>query len=523
MSNNNTSLSTRFSGYKDDIRFLINKCLHNKLKILLALLACLFLAGFYLYRRQPAFVTEASITLYEDAAAPTSLVKQFSVGNLFGGSGSVYNEVQFLSSHTTMMRVVKRMGINKVYYVRKLPLKYEFSYPTPPISLVCDDAIADTLQRPIAFVIKGDFNDVLTVSAKTAGHKIGETKGKLPLSLETDYGVFRFEATAIPDDYDIKEKITLKSYSQAAEELVEKVDFNIPVKLADVVDITYKSVNKTFGIDLLNTIIDEYNSRGVEDSKLKGAQKLQFLDDRILSLADELGSSEGNIKEFKEENALTDLGSQARYYISKRGTLEKQILDSEAWNDVLRNTLAFIKNPANEYALLPQINIGDNDMSIINQYNGKVLERMRLIENVKPGNETLRRLDEQIAAIRSIVISTLESMVRNSDITLSELRRGLAEATNYLSKIPSQENVFRDILRDHSLKEQLYVFLLQQREETAMNIISTQGRGKMVNEPYVSVLKKQKSPIMIIAAAFLFGLFVMPAYWYVRYNIEKES
>lgn len=502
--------------FKSEFLEVLDKSLKNKGKIAISMVVVLFLGLIYLYLRGPRFESFASITLNEDNISPTSLVKQFSLANVMGGSGSVYNEMQMLSSHTTMMETVKKLGLNVTYQKRDGILKNSLQYPDSYIRLNCDSTIPDTLSKTINFKVNVSANGKASASAKCAGKTIGKTEGNLPLTLKTTWGDFEIEQTeTTPHGEEFTEKIRFKSYSAAAEDYLEKVEFNIPSKLADVVEISYVGKNKELCLDLLWTVIDEYNARGIEESRQKGQQTLKFIDERLITLSKELSSSESDIQNFKESNRLSDIPTDVQYALEKRAIVEKELLEAESQAEIIRMTIDYLSNPENSNALLPVLFDSDSEKSLIEQYNELILKRMQLLKSAREGSETLRRLDEQISAMKKNVGESLKRTGENLRVKIGRLQAQINSTNSKIDQIPSQEKIYRDIFRQQAIQEQIYVYLLEQREETAMGIINTTGRGQIINRPYVSSLPSQKSGWFVIIICLFVGFLIIPFYYYI--------
>ena len=507
--------------YREELEYIKTQCKRHKLLVAASILFFALLGAAYLYLRKPVFDAYASITLNEDKATPTSLTRQFSISNMLGGSGSVYNEVEALSSHTTMMNVVEELGLNTEYYVRTGPLKKIRAYPNAPIVMEYDRAIPDTLQCNIRFVAKGEIDGLMTVSAMYDGENIGKAEGQLPLMLSTDCGDFYFLRSGPYKKKKIKETIILRSYSTEAEMLLEKIKFVIPSKLANVVEMSYVSPNKQLATDMLSAVVDHYNTRGIDESRKRSAKRLESIDNRLLALSGELTESASEIKDFKEKNRITDFDTEAGYLFSKKANLEKEVFRLQTEYDVLENTINFLNNPENQYALLPSAASETNETASLKQYNLMIVERMQLVESVHPGNESLRRLESQIDAMRENVIASLKRTVASNEIQMAEVQASLRQTNAQLNMVPSQETVYRDIYRDQRLKEQLYVFLLEQREETAMSIQTLSERAKLVNVPYISYKMKAKNPAVIMFLFLLFGCLAMPVFYYVKLQLKQ--
>ena len=502
---------------KNDFKLLFRKCLKNKMLIGIAIIVSLILASVYLIWRKPSYEVHASVTLYEDSSSPSSIMKQFSIDNLFGGSGSVYNEMQMMASHTNMMNVVRNLGINISYYKSDGLLGKTLEYPHPPVSIMLPEELADTLIKPITFKIRTEYGGMASVVAKHGGKKIGEIKGQMPLTLETQMGDFDFylnDSATITTP--ITEYIKVNSISAAAEEFLEKVNFSIPIKLAEVIEITYKGKNRELSLDLVKGIISQYNVRGIEDVREKKQAELRFIDSRIASLTNEISGEQGSMQKFKENQGLTDLSAEVKYNLEKKARIEAEIINVKAQYEVLDATIASIGNPADQYSPVPSIlDTRQEEVNSIEAYNNLLMQRKQLMQSAKPGNESLRRLDVQIESAQQDILTTLKRIQNSYGIALSELQKNLNVVNATLNSMPQAESGFKDIYRNQAIREQLYIYMIEQREELAMSIQAASQRAKIVNEPYVSALHTQRSALWILIIAALAGFVFFPAIWYI--------
>lgn len=243
-------------------------------------------------------------------------------------------------------------------------------------------------------------------------------------------------------------------------------------------------------------------------------QTLSFIDDRLARLTDELSESEHGIEAFKQKNRLSDLKAEAEYMLGERTTLDQELLKAETNAQVLSLTKEFIDNPANSYNFIPVLGLGDNDAKAIASYNELILQRMNLEKSALKGNPALERLNRQIDGMRDAVKKSVERSVENARIAVEKLSVKNRSSQARLDAVPSQERIFRDIMRRQTVQEQLMIFLMEQREETSLNMVNTMGRGEIIDEPYLLTLDTENSPAVVLMAAFVTGLLIMPLKWY---------
>ncbi|MBD5197820.1 MAG: hypothetical protein HDS86_01505, partial [Bacteroidales bacterium] len=362
--------------FRKEIIHVISRCRKGYLKIICTTAVMLLLAVVYLFLRQPVFIANASVMIAGDTSvggAAMNLVRQFSLGNILGGSGSVHDELSMLSSHTTLMGAVKAIGANTTYTIRESLLTRRNAYPVPPVRLECNPSVPDTLTAVLLFKLSIDSRGTAHVKARKGFRTIGATSGSFPLTVETSFGSFTFVPTDSIIESPLKMTIRTTGYSRTAEELDRKLTIDIPSKLADVVSLSYESTNRELATDMLQAVIDEYNRRGIEAKRIRDTQTLSFIDDRLARLNGELSESEQGIESFKQQNRLSDLKAEAEYMLGERAALNQELLKAETSLKILQLTKDFIDDPANSASFIPLLGLGESDTEAVTAYNDLIM------------------------------------------------------------------------------------------------------------------------------------------------------
>ena len=395
---------------------------------LLSVIGCCAIAFLYSMVKLPQYSIQANVLVAEEETDGTSMSRILS-GSLFGSSSSVDDEQIIMSSHTVMLQTVKDLGLNKSYVLKKGLFDKSMPFKDAPVDVSYAPAINDTLKNSILFKIWVDEKDNVKIEAESKKKKIAEVENqRFPVTLKTIYGDFEFDKTEYFEPGEsFKESLYLSSYAAAAESLVLSVDIDIPNKKANFIKLSMKDANISRSIAILNKIVENYNKKGVEDKQLKGYKTSEFIDNRIALLAQELEMSEKDIEVYKKSNNITDVRAEATYLMGRKGKLETELLTAETENEVLRLTRDFVANPSNKYALIPLSGMDINGQqsavtSAINKYNDLVLSRMKIENNAKSNNASLKVLNDQIDAMRANIISSLEKAIANSDVALRDLR-----------------------------------------------------------------------------------------------------
>ncbi len=484
----------------------------------------------YALIKKPVYNVHASVLISteDQSGGANQVMKQFNMGDMFGGSSTVDDELAVIASHSVLRSTVEDLGLNISYTVRKNFFKREFRYKNEPVELICNKSIQDTLRSSLLFKLKIDDNQLVSIDAKANNKDLIEVEGlKFPITLETIYGTFVFNKTKYFDELfnengAFKEYITLGGYDAVAENFNKELMIGIPSKKANVITLDYQTTNIHYGTDIINKIIYNYNKKGIEDKQLKDSKTAEFINTRLESLVTELDASEELLEAYKRSHNIASVGAEASYQFGRKNTLENQLISAETEFEILQMTRDFISNPVNKYAMIPYASGEGAATGIISSYNALIAERIKLENNAKANNIALQALSKQIDALRENIIATLDKSHENSLIRLNELREQVQKSQTKLGEIPAQEREYLSMKRHQSIKEQLYMYLLQQQEETALNIANTMARGIVIDNAYAynePVSASRKKLVLI----FLFLGFCAPiAYFYLRNLLRNK-
>ncbi len=488
---------------------------------------CLILGFLFCRMYKQKYGVRANVLIVQEESNPMMTIG--GLGELFGSSGYVDDEIFVITSHSLYRDVVRDLGLNKTHYVRQGFLKSDLVYPDYPIDVFAAAGIIDTLKSTLSFKVKVGEDGLADVTIKGKYGKIEDAKDiRLPHTFKTNFGEFTVDRTEYyPKGKSVTSTILVTGYHSAAEDLALDITSEIANKKSNVIELSYNTPNAVMGEMILQDVIDKYNIRGINEKNLQGQKTAEFIDERLALLGSDLSDAEGTIQQFKENQGIIDVRSEAAYQTNKRGSLEASLLSSETQLEVLRMTLEFIDNPENRYQIIPTIVDSESAAAVINTYNNLIAERENMLRTVSEDNQAIVRINHRLDSYRTNIISTVNQNIDKTRIMINDLRKQLGQTTGRLSNVPGQERTTIDMNRQLQVKQQLYLFLRQRQEENAMLLANAVPKGQVVDEPYT--LKKPigmgKMSIMIIA--LLFGLMLPPVYLYLlkllRGKIESRK
>lgn len=502
-----------------DFRAIIRDYISHWWLFALCIVGCTALGFIFAKVRLDKYEVRANIIIsQDDTRNGNPMAGLGSLGNLFSSSSVVDDEVFIVSSHSLMRDVTKKLNLNKTHIVKNNLLTKVFRYQDFPIEVYTDPAIADTLRSSIAFNVKVSDKGNVTVTPIIKGEKEPKVKASdFPVTVKTIYGDFILNKTKyFPEGESVKSYISFSGYDDAAENVSEDLSIYVADKKANAIAMSMVSTDVDYAKDVINTVISLYNQRGIDDKNAKSQKTATFIDSRLELLSRDLNAAEETIETYKQRQGITDVGAETGYQMKKRGEMEALLVEAETQLQIVKMVRDFISDPANAYSLVPMTTVTADAAEAIKAYNDLVLKRIELAQNARSGNLGLQALDSQIDAMRKNIDISLNKAYESAEVALSEVKSQIASTESKLGQIPTLEREYRDIQRQRSIKEQLYIFLLQRREETAMMLANSIPKGVVVDEAYSINEPVGLSKKAILLIAFVMGLFLAPVILYLR-------
>ncbi|HIZ26097.1 tyrosine-protein kinase [Barnesiella sp. An55] len=487
---------------------------------------CVVLVACYLKIAKPQYAISADILVNEDdkqggGGALSSLVGDvtgggFSLDGMIGG-GSVNDEILVISSHTIIREMVQRLELNKIYTSKKNFFNKVEYYGNSPITVDVPESMLDTLVS--GFVVKVQTNkgsDKIKVLLKQGFFTtLAETEAtSFPIRVDYGEGIVIDTTRYYNPDKKLRFVAHINGYDTQTELLEKRLEIDLSDKKANGISLKIKDSNRKRGQDILDTLIECYNEDAVLNKNLKAQNMLSFIDDRLATVENELHEAERVIEQYKRENDLSDIDTEAKIILEANSEYRKLLLEAETQYSIISMVDSFMNSPENKYSLVP-ITTGLPDRGAaeaINEYNKLLLERMRLLRTAKDSNLSLRTLTAQIDAMRDNILNTVSKAKESSEIARADLRKQEVDFRNRLRGFPEQERAYMDIKRNQMIKNELYTFLMKRREESAMTLASTSPKCRIVNAAYSKNKPVAPQSLLLLAIAFGIGL-ILPVFY----------
>ena len=426
-----------------------------------------------------------------------------------------------------MAMVVKDLGLNVEYYTVGQVVTAEL-YGNVPVKI----SFLDSLGIPdfdqfhsfqIQPLSKNTFR--LFESEDDEGKIMGYGK-----TVKLDFGEFVVLPTTedSTDNSDIEESpiVVVNLYPRASmvDRYIRSVTIKEKNKSSSVVQLSLYHPLKKKAQDILNNLIAQYNKDAIGDRNSIAENTSNFIAERLNIISRELDSVETTKETFKVDNNLTNIESEAQLFIENESLVQRELVEVSTQMSLVKNMLRVLdRNSGSESPLPSNIGIADAGLEAsITRYNQLVLERNRILKGATDQNPIVVTLNDQLVQLKSSIRSSLENNRTSLQIRQSGLYGQKSRVNSEIASVPQKEKEFLDIERQRAIKEALYVFLLQKREETSISLTVTAPVAKIIDDAYTVPGSVSPNRKMILLGALLLGLLLPFSVIYLRSLLDTK-
>ncbi|MDO4211225.1 MAG: polysaccharide biosynthesis tyrosine autokinase [Bacteroidales bacterium] len=515
MAENNNNAEEQSNGLEfQDLLFL---SLSKWYWFVLSVLACVALGVLVILRSTPVYTRSATLLIkHNDSKAGASVEQQISELGGFNMS-QVQDEIIALKSPAITSEVVKRLHLDVNYSVAGTFHDYTLYGDRQPIE-VKFLSLTDTESASFTVDINNDGSFVVSnfVGPNTTDEDERKAlKGKMHTVINTPVG--RVLIDAKNNYYDVGRPI--KVYRSTLKKAIDRyntVDVSLMDKQSNMLSLTFRDVDIQRAVDVINTTIDVYNESWLDDRNKVAVSTSKFINERLRVIEEELGHVDKDISSFKSENMIPDPEEAGSAFFNKAEETGDRILELSNQLYMAKYVRSMVGN--NKHELLPT-NSGINNAAIerlIGEYNENVLNYNRLVSNSSTSNPLLEPLEERIKNQRVVIMQSIDNLVLTLETQKKNLERQEGVLNSKIASNPDQATYFTSIGREQKVKESLYIFLLQKREENELTMAYTAYNTRLITPPTGS--NEPTSPVRrnILLIAFVLGLAIPFGLIYIR-------
>ena len=454
------------------------------------------------------FVSTAKIEIMdEDKSSEMALPTAMTIFNR--SMINLDNEMGVLSSYSLHKKAQIKLKSNIRYYtigkIKSTENHRDDFFENYNIKFNID---TNTISTYSSFTLKGRNGKLLIDHFDNEGNLLdsfsfnnldtSSNKNNLPfdIKIENQENDFTKKIIFYPNDYSIEFFIKSVKVEEASRE-------------SDQLNLTLKLPNRKIADEYLNILISEFDKDGINDRQLEYKRTIDFVDSRSSFLVEQLEDIETRKQDFKSNNKLTNIESDANLNINQKFNYDAELFSVKSQKDLSILLKQSLKEDKFEY--MP-VNIGiesENINQLISEYNVLVKERQVFLTTAGPNNSYLKSLENQIEKFSENILISIDNYQKSLDVSIANLELKEDEFEDFYQNIPAQEKILRSIERELSIKESLFLLLLQKREEAAINLAVVNPSIKIIDSARSSLLPVSPNKKLVLVGSLIIG-FIFP-------------
>jgi tyrosine-protein kinase Etk/Wzc len=474
---------------------------------LFVLLVVVFLsAGLtYLKYATPQYESTAEI-LIKDEKKGTDDSRMLESLNIYTTKKIVEDEIQVLQSLTLSKEIVKALNLNAPFY-EEGKFKSLSAYTTTPVNIQIDnyDSLFNLHEKVFA--------DKVYLQYNTATAQVTIDSQSYPLNewVVTKYGKLKF----IPNihyTHAAKKPIyfSLVNPKVISNELVKRIDVSEISKLSSVVKLSIRDEVPQRGEDILNELTRTYNNAGISDKNQLATNTLLFVKERLNYVKKELDSIENQVQRYKSAHGVVDLSQQSTTVLKNVGDNNQRVADVHEQLAVLKEIEKYVSSKDNKVGIVPST-LGVNDAGLsqlLQKLYDSEINYERLKKTIGENNPMVTSLSNEIERVRPAILENIHIQQVGLQASLDNLNATNSTYSTQLQGVPEKERGLLEITRQEAILNNVYSFLLQKREETALSYASTVPDSRTVNVAETTIDPVSPKKIIVLGAALGLALFL---------------
>ena len=515
----NISERDSFQNQSSDLKLELQRYLRWWPLFIVSVLITLFIAWVYLRYATPQYLTSSSLYVKIQSAKKGELmgVKDFQNMALPSGlmTNAVDNELSILKSKPLLYNVVKEIGLD-VKVISRGKFKDVELYEKSPFSgsiiklneprYFKSDTYSISPDEKNGFILKNEKSII---------------KGKFSEPLKMNWGWIVLNRNT---NFSFVTPLTVSFINPriVVNQLEASITLSIPEEKSNIIEISTKGTIPIRSENILNELMKQYNIDAIKDKNEEALATANFIDQRLEVITKELGGIEDEKESYKEANKIADLQSQIELDLKNASENTKKIMEMSTQLEMVNSVLKIASTSGNEQLLPTNLGMPSALDEMVGEYNQLVLSRNRTLRQATPSNPAVLQFNREIVAMRDLIKENLKKSQVNIQMGIGQLQAQMNKSREALGIFPMQEKLFRSIERQQNLKESLFLYLLQKREETAIALSANTEKARVVNPAYTSDAPLSPNRKSVFLIAFSLGLLIPAGLLYIIFALDTK-
>ena len=507
-----------------NLRELIMRCLRNWYWFVGSVVVFLIVVLFYYFSHNPQFHVSSSLMLRQEQE---SMLPQDEILSLVGitSSKNVLNELEILNSRTIMGQTVRLLDL-QTEYRKKENLRWVGQYPTPDVRVQYPPLYLDTMRRAVVIELQRTAN---AYKVKViVGPKFHQKKSKHILNnLDQPFNTCAGELRIIENKtLEVGDKMLIRTlpHDVRVDAFKTKISASQIKKESDVVRITTTTDMPKRAIDIMNKVTELYNLDAIVDKNMMMQNTAAFIDERLRIVTLELDTVEKAVEYYMQQNNLSDLSKEVEIALTTKSEYQKRIAEIQTQLTLVGYLREYLTDEKNAKSLVP-LNIGLQHptlQTLVADYNNELLEKMRISQSASPDNPILVQANIRLAELRLTIIETIKKIEESQKIEYDNLIAQDDTFNRLIRQAPAKERQYIEIKRQQQIKERLYLYLYEKREETALALAGAMRPARVIDPPMRDTSPVAPKLKLLLMLALLMGLALPIGVFYI-YDIFNNK
>ncbi|QUB71057.1 polysaccharide biosynthesis tyrosine autokinase [Prevotella multiformis] len=523
-----------------DFAALYRTIILNWYWFILSLIICGGLGAIYLRYATPKYQSSAKLLIKDDdngSKRGQSLQNMTNLG-IISNSAGIDNEMEILSSHSIAEDAIRDLKLY-VDYSTKGRIKNIILYRDQPLNVDVDRAHLEKLNMPIDLAITRNGTTYSVSGIYSVPTDENESEGpfslnrkftSLPATIATRAGIITISSNnghSLHDGQTLK--VEILSPKMASDKYVSELQVAQTSKTTSIAQLQLTDEVPQRSLDYLRQLAIVYNRQANEDKNIVALRTEKFINSRLQKINAELGKTEGQLQNYKQQNGMVELKLNAGNAVTNQNESELKLADMQTQIELFGTIAQEVESSSRNLSQVIPSNVGLDDQSstsLINKYNELVLERNRLLRSASENSPVVEPLTAQIRELNGNIRRAIAAARQNLQIQRDALAAQVSKFNEQVAETPQQERMLTQIGRQQEVKSGLYLMLLQKREENSISLAATADKGKLIDDPQLGGKISPKSSIILLIA-LLIGLAIPALIIFLqqlfRYKIEGHE
>ena len=455
-----------------------------------------------IYLFTPQYLITASI-LVKDQKKGTG-ISMLEELDLFYSAKVVENEIEILRSYTLLEEVIDELNLQVQYYFKSRWQTIQL-YGNLPVHIEIVTPTAELFARP--FLLYFDGNEIVFDEKRYPRDAlITESFGSIRITALGD------DSLSLPKEWNMEYPLIVEFTPKSL--LLESLHKNLQVSITkntSVINLFIHSPIPQLGKDILNQLIVSYNNASINDKNNMARITLDFIEERILLVGEDLQKAERDVEQYKTQQGITDISTESSLFLQNIQQKDAELSKVRIQLDVLSQIEQYVLSGDSGSSSAPAtLGLSDDPIliSLITSLLDAEAERRRLLATVQPGNLRVKAIDDQIMSLKGKVIDNIQSMRRSLETTQRNLLTESRRMGAIIGSMPKKERELIDVTRQQGIVNELFIFLLSKREETAILHAATVADSRIIDPARSTTFPVQPNQRIILMSFVLIGLLV---------------